>query len=204
MNPEHGTVFLVDDEAAVRDALTFLLESRGLQVRSFASGAALLLWLERAAAPLRGCFVLDVRMPGMSGLELFDALRLRAAHNPVLFLTGHGDVPMAVDALKRGAFDFIEKPYADNALVDRIAAALAVEAAAYSRDAQAAQRAARIASLTAREHEVMTRVAAGKMNKVIADELAIAVRTVEVTRARVFAKLGVRSAAELATLLAAG
>jgi two-component system response regulator DctR len=139
----------------------------------------------------------------MSGLELFDALLARSLRNPVLFLTGHGDIPMAVDALKRGAFDFIEKPYADNALVDRILAALAVEAAAFSRNAQAAERAARIASLTARERDVMQRVAAGKMNKVIADELAIANRTVEVTRARVFAKLGVRSSAELATFVAA-
>lgn len=196
------TVYLVDDEPAVRDALAFLLESRGLRVCAFADGAALLDAL-KAGAQVRGCFVLDVRMPGLSGLELFDQLRSQALRNPVLFLTGHGDIPMAVDALKQGAFDFIEKPYADNALVDRIAAALAVEEASFSRSAQAAERAARIASLTAREREVMQRVAAGKMNKVIADELSIAIRTVEVTRARVFAKLGVRSAAELATFLAA-
>jgi two-component system response regulator DctR len=197
------TVYLVDDEPAVRDALSFLLESRGLGVATFAGAAALLQWLASAPQPLRGCFVLDVRMPGMSGLELFDALLARALRNPVLFLTGHGDIPMAVDALKKGAFDFIEKPYADNALVDRVEAALAVEAAAFSRNAKVAERSARIASLTARERDVMERVAAGKMNKVIADELAIAIRTVEVTRARVFAKLGVRSAAEMATFIAA-
>lgn len=196
------TVYLVDDEPAVRDALSFLLESRGLGVATYAGAAALLQWLASAPQPLRGCFVLDVRMPGMSGLELFDALLARALRNPVLFLTGHGDIPMAVDALKKGAFDFIEKPYADNALVDRVEAALAVEAAAFSHNAQVAERSARIASLTARERDVMERVAAGKMNKVIADELAIAIRTVEVTRARVFAKLGVRSAAEMATFIA--
>lgn len=197
------TVYLVDDEPAVRDALSFLLESRGLGVATYAGGAVLLEWLAHAPTPLRGCFVLDVRMPGMSGLELFDALLARTLRNPVLFLTGHGDIPMAVEALKKGAFDFIEKPYADNALVDRVEAALAVEAAAFSRNAYAAERSARIASLTARERDVMERVAAGKMNKVIADELAIAIRTVEVTRARVFAKLGVRSAAEMATFIAA-
>jgi two-component system response regulator DctR len=198
-------VYLVDDEPAVRDALSFLLESRGLRVSVHADGRSLLDLLAGAAAPspVRGCFVLDVRVPGMSGLELFECLLARAARNPILFLTGHGDVQMAVEALKRGAFDFIEKPYADNALVERIVTALAVEAAGFSRNARVAERDARVASLTAREREVMQRVVAGKMNKVIADELTIAVRTVEVTRARVFAKLGVRSAVELATLLAA-
>ena len=195
-------VILVDDEAAVRDALAFLLDSRGLQVQAFDSGEAVLQWLDAAGTPVRGCFLLDVRMPDMSGLALFDALQARGLSNPVLFLTGHGDIPMAVDALKRGAFDFLEKPYADNTLVDHLVAALAVEEAAFARDALDRERAARLASLTGREREVMLRVAAGRMNKVIADELHIAVRTVEVTRARVFAKLGVRSAAEVATLLA--
>jgi two-component system response regulator DctR len=195
-------VMLVDDEAGVRDALVFLLESRGLKVVAFDGGAALLRWLDATAAPVRGCYLLDVRMPGMSGLELFEALQARGARNPVLFLTGHGDIPMAVDALKRGAFDFLEKPYADNALVDHLCAALAVEEAGFARDAREQERSARMASLTAREREVMRRLAAGKMNKVIADELGIAIRTVEVARARVFAKLGVRSAAEVATLLA--
>lgn len=195
-------VILVDDEAAVRDALAFLLDSRGLPVQAFDSGEAVLQWLDATGTPVRGCFLLDVRMPGMSGLALFDALQARGLSNPVLFLTGHGDIPMAVDALKRGAFDFLEKPYADNTLVDHLVAALAVEEAAFARDARDRERAARLASLTGREREVMLRVAAGRMNKVIADELHIAVRTVEVTRARVFAKLGVRSAAEVATLLA--
>jgi two-component system response regulator DctR len=131
-----------------------------------------------------------------------DEIVRRAWRNPVLFLTGHGDIPMAVDALKKGAFDFLEKPYGDNQLADRIEKALAVEAAMHESGTQEADREARLASLTTREREVMERVAAGKLNKVIADELHVAVRTVEVHRARVYAKLGVRSAAEVATLLA--
>ena len=196
------TVFLLDDEAAVRDALEFLLGSRGFAVRSFGSGPALLASVDAAPRPLAGVFVLDVRMEPMSGLEVFDELAARRLRNPVLFLSGHGDIPMAVDALKRGAFDFVEKPYSDNALGDRVEQALAVDAAMQQTDARSEERSARLASLSGREHEVMLRVAAGKLNKVIADELHVSVRTVEVHRARVYAKLGVRSAAEVATLLA--
>ncbi|MDE2000696.1 MAG: response regulator transcription factor, partial [Burkholderiales bacterium] len=133
-----------------------------------------------------------------------DELKGLDVRNPVMFLSGHGDIPMVVEALKKGAFDFLEKPYSDNTLVDRIEQALAVEAATYVNDARESERKARLASLSDREREVMTRVAAGKLNKVIADELHIAVRTVEVHRARVFSKLGVRSAAELAGWLATG
>lgn len=197
-----GTVHLVDDDPGVRDALAFLLRSRGLNVRAFDGGPALLEVLDRQPAP-RGVFLLDVRMEPMSGTRLHDELLARRLRNPVLFLTGHGDIPMVVEALKKGAFDFLEKPYSDNALADRIEQALAVDAAMQAEGAQSAERSARLASLTEREHEVMTRVAAGKLNKVIADELNVSVRTVEVHRARVFAKLGVRSAAEVATLLAA-
>ena len=141
-------------------------------------------------------------MEPMSGLRLHEEIKARRLRNPVLFLSGHGDIPMAVEALKNGAFDFLEKPYGDNALADRIEQALAVDAAMRQHDALAGERTARLSSLTEREHEVMLRVAAGKLNKVIADELHVSVRTVEVHRARVFAKLGVRSAAEVATLLA--
>ncbi|MEP7103002.1 MAG: response regulator [Burkholderiales bacterium] len=202
-----GTVYLLDDEAAVRDALGFLLGSRGLAVLSFATGPELLAAVDTALAtsarPLTGVFVLDVRMEPMSGLRVFDELVARRLRNPVLFLSGHGDIPMAVEALKNGAFDFLEKPYSDNALADRIEQALAVDGAMHQTDARSAERSARLASLTEREAEVMQRVAAGKLNKVIADELHVSVRTVEVHRARVYAKLGVRSAAEVATLLAA-
>ncbi|MDI4634952.1 response regulator transcription factor [Pelomonas sp. V22] len=197
-------VWLVDDDHDVRDALAFLLGSRGLQVRPFESGAAVLAALDALSHRPRGVFLLDVRMEGMTGTRLHDELLARGLRNPVLFLTGHGDIPMVVDALKKGAFDFLEKPYSDNALADRIEQALAVEAAMQAEGAHAAERTARLASLTEREREVMHRVAAGKLNKVIADELHVSIRTVEVHRARVFAKLGLRSAAELATLLAQG
>lgn len=200
-----GVVHLVDDDAGVRDALAFLLRSRGLAVRAFDGGPALLAALDAESPqnrPPQGVFLLDVRMEPMTGTRLHDELLARQLKNPVLFLTGHGDIPMVVEALKKGAFDFLEKPYSDNALADRIEQALAVDAAMQAQGAQAAERAARLASLTEREQEVMTRVAAGKLNKIIADELHVSVRTVEVHRARVFAKLGVRSAAEVATLIA--
>lgn len=195
-------VYLVDDEAVVRDALAFLLGSRGLLVYSFASGPALLAHLAQAVRPVRGVFLVDVRMEPMSGLLLHEELLAQGIRNPLLFLSGHGDIPMVVESLKKGAFDFLEKPYSDNTLVDRIEQALAVERAMLVDDARHAEKGARLASLSDREREVMGRVAAGKLNKVIADELHIAVRTVEVHRARVFSKLGVRSAAELATWLA--
>jgi two-component system response regulator DctR len=198
-----GTVYLVDDDAVVLDALAFLLASRGLDVRAHGSGPALLAALDAEPQPPAGVFLLDIRMEPMSGLLLHEALKARRLRNPVLFLSGHGDIPMAVEALKNGAFDFLEKPYSDNALGDKVQQALAVDAAMRSQDAQAGERAARLSSLTEREREVMLRVAAGKLNKVIADELHVSMRTVEVHRARVFAKLGVRSAAEVATLLAA-
>ena len=198
-----GTVYLVDDDAIVLDALAFLLASRGLDVRAHGSGPALLAALDAELQPPAGVFLLDIRMEPMSGLLLHEALKARRLRNPVLFLSGHGDIPMAVEALKNGAFDFLEKPYSDNALGDKVQQALAVDAAMRSQDAQAGERAARLSSLTEREREVMLRVAAGKLNKVIADELHVSMRTVEVHRARVFAKLGVRSAAEVATLLAA-
>jgi len=197
------TVFLVDDEPAVRAALSFLLRSRGLAVMDFASGEALLeqlaAWGERVPP---GCFVLDVRMAGMSGPAVHEALLARGLRHPVLFLSGHGDIPMVVEALKRGAFDFLEKPYSDNTLVDRIEQALGVAAAMQQHAARDAEVHARLASLTPRERDVMRLVAAGRLNKQIAAELNLAMRTVEVYRARVFAKLELRSSAELGALLA--
>lgn len=197
-----GIVYLLDDEAAVLDAIAFMLVSRGLDVRPHTDGPALLAAVDAAPRPLAGVFLLDIRMEPMSGLRVFDELSRRGVRNPVLFLSGHGDIPMAVDALKNGAFDFLEKPYGDNKLADSIEQALAVDAAMRQTDARAGERLARISSLTEREHEVMQRVASGKLNKVIAEELHVSVRTVEVHRARVYAKLGVRSAAEVATLWA--
>lgn len=196
----HPMVHLVDDEAAVRDALGFLLQSHGLATAAYPDAPSFLSAL--GAGPLRGCVLLDVRMEPMSGLQLHDELMARGFRAPVIFLTGHGDIPMAVEALKKGAFDFVEKPFSDDALVERVQKALAVEAAQHADQAAGDEAVARLASLSEREREVMQRVAAGKLNKVIADELHISVRTVEVHRAKVFSKLGVRSAAEVATLLA--
>jgi two-component system response regulator DctR len=193
-------VHLVDDDAPVRDALGFLFASHGLSVRAYASGPELLAALD--AAPLRGCLLLDVRMEPLSGLQLHDQLLARDVTLPVIFLTGHGDIPMTVDALKKGAYDFVEKPFSDQALVDRVDKALALEAAQHALRHDSDARLAQLARLSTRERAVMWRVAAGKLNKVIADELCISMRTVEVHRARVFGKLGLRSAAELATWLA--
>ncbi|MGZ3184043.1 MAG: response regulator transcription factor [Telluria sp.] len=190
---------IIDDEEVVRDSLAWLAQSRGLRVQGYASGEA---FLEQAGAGFDAegdCVLLDVRMPGMNGVAVFDALSVRglAARMPVIFLTGHGDVPMAVDALKRGAFDFFEKPFNDNQLMDRVQEALAHARAA---GAQAAVQ-ARLHTLSAREREVLDRILAGKMNKVIADELGISMRTVEVHRANIFEKMHVKTAVELAGLL---
>ena len=190
---------IVDDDEAIRDALTWLFRTRQVACRAWESAEA---FLEAWQPEWRGCIVLDIRMREMSGLECSDALRERGNTLPVIFLTGHGDVPMAVGALKKGAFDFLEKPVDDNALVDRVIRALASDARRQASEASQATVATRIAQLTPREHEVMRLVLAGKFNKVIADELNISMRTVEVHRSRVFEKMGVRSAVELAQLLA--
>ncbi|HSM92924.1 MAG TPA: response regulator [Anaeromyxobacteraceae bacterium] len=193
------TVHIVDDDEPIRDALSWLLGSRGLAARAWPSAEA---FLDHWSPSLRGCVVLDVRMGGMSGVELFGRLRALGSRLPVLFLTGHADVPLAVAALKGGAFDFVEKPFNDNELVDRIAAALREEEAARREVESAADVAGRLAALTERERQVMERILAGDFKKQIADALGIAMRTVEVHRARVFEKMGVRSAVELAQLLA--
>ena len=189
---------IVDDDEAIRDALTWLFRTRQVACRAWESAEA---FLEAWQPDWRGCIVLDIRMREMSGLECFEALREQGNSLPVIFLTGHGDVPMAVGALKKGAFDFLEKPVDDNALVDRVIRALAADARRQASEASQATVATRISQLTPREHEVMRLVLAGKFNKVIADELNISMRTVEVHRSRVFEKMGVRSAVELAQLL---
>jgi two-component system, LuxR family, response regulator DctR len=203
------TVYLVDDEDVLRDALAWLLRSRRLLSEGYASGEAFEAMLEQRK--LSGtslprdpcCLLLDVRMPGMSGLALFDRLIERGLIGlmPVIFLTGHADVPTAVAAVKRGAFDFVEKPFSDNALVDRVEQALARsgEVLARLRGLEAVRR--KLDELTDRERDVMRLVIEGRPNKLIADELDISVRTVEVHRARVFEKMDVKSAVELANLL---
>ena len=192
-------VYLVDDDEAIRDSLTWLLESRGLACLSYPSAEDFLaIW----NLSLTGCIVLDIRMDGMSGPELFDLLGERGCKLPVIFLTGHGDVPMAVSALKKGAFDFVEKPCNDNELVNRVIEALKLDENQRAVASGADSVNALTSRLTTREHQVMERVLAGKLNKVIADELQISMRTVEVHRANLFEKMGVRTAVELAQLLA--
>jgi two-component system response regulator DctR len=193
---------IVDDEDVIRDALEWLAHSRGLTARGYAGGQAFLdaLGAHRDAGDASGeCVLLDVRMPGMNGIAVFDQLVARGllARLPVIFLTGHGDVPMAVDSLKRGAFDFFEKPFNDNQLMDRVEEALAA-----SRQAAAAHAVhARLATLSAREREVLDLILAGNMNKVVADKLGISMRTVEVHRAHIFDKMQVKTAVELAGML---
>ena len=200
-------VYIVDDDAGVREALAWLLRSRRLLSESFDSAETFDAMLKAQAAPCRPCcLLLDVRMPGMSGLALFDLLLARGelAGMPVIFLTGHADVPTAVDAVKRGAFDFYEKPFSDNALVDRIEQALAQSGAHLEQLRQRSSLQVRLHDLTERERDVMDLVVAGLPNKLIADQLEISVRTVEVHRARVFDKMQVKSAVELANLLRTG
>ena len=212
LDPSLGlpVVYLVDDEDVVRDALAWLLRSRRLLSEGFASAEAFEAWLVERTVPGRAawpdapaCLLLDVRMPGTSGLVLFERLAERGQLEalPIIFLTGHGDVPTAVAAVKRGAFDFVEKPFSNNALVDRIEEALEVSAQALLRRRERQRLEQALAELTEREKDVMQLVIEGRPNKLIADALEISVRTVEVHRARVFDKMHVKSAVELANLL---
>lgn len=197
--PPSAKVYLVDDDAAVRDALSFLLRSRGVDAVGFESAEA---FLAAFRPELRGCVLTDVRMGAMSGLELFSRLKEAGSQLPCIILTGHGDVPMAVEALKIGARDFIEKPFDGNLLVDKLIAAMIDDATAAETGRSRQTLEERIATLSVREQEVMQLIQAGKLNKVIADDLGIALRTVEAHRAKIFEKMGVRSAVELANLLA--
>ncbi|MBI3286300.1 MAG: response regulator transcription factor [Burkholderiales bacterium] len=192
---------IIDDEDVIRDALSWLARSRQIASQSYDSAEK---FLGALAQPLvfdagGDCLLLDVRMPGLSGTALFDVLSAKnlTKRLPVIFLTGHGDVPMAVDTLKRGAFDFFEKPFNDNKLMDRVQEALAQSRQAGS----AAAVHERLATLSAREREVLDLILLGKMNKVIADQLGISMRTVEVHRAHIFDKMQVKTAVELAGIL---
>lgn len=184
-------VHVVDDDEALRDSLRWLLESAGHRVATYASAKA---FLATYAAEQGGCLLLDIRMPGMSGLELQDELERRGHAIPIVFITGHGDVPMAVNAVKKGALEFIEKPFNGQALLALIDNAL---------DISAAMRhvAARFEALTQREREVMERIVAGKRNQDIAAELSVSIKTVEAHRARVMWKMGVDSLAALVQLV---
>lgn len=201
---KNATVYIVDDDSSVRDALAWLLRSRRLTSETFDSAEA----FDARVSPQfsvqsPSCVLLDVRMAALSGLAMFEKLIAYGLLPtlPVIFLTGHADVPTAVDTVKRGAFDFFEKPFSDNALVDRIEQALAHSAAALALHDQSTCLQARLGGLTDRELDVMRLVVGGLPNKLVADQLDISVRTVEVHRARVFDKMDVKSAVELANLL---
>lgn len=188
------TVYVVDDDEAMRDSMSWLLEGEGYKVACFESGAS---FLASRRSQMRGCLVLDVRMPDMSGLELQEKLDALGSTLPIIFVTGHGDVPMAVSALQRGACDFIEKPFHNEDLLARIRRALDLDNESASRRARDGAIASRLEQLTQREREVMQLVVAGKLNKQIADSLDISMKTVEAHRARVMEKMGVRTLAEL-------
>jgi two-component system response regulator DctR len=221
--PFDSTVYIVDDDIGVREGMAWLLRTRRLLSESYDSaeafwdmlqttltgdspaGTALTPALSMALPRQAGCILLDVRMPGMSGLALFEHLQTSGIAQawPVIFLTGHADVPTAVDSVKRGAFDFCEKPFSDNALVDRIEQALVLSQDRLKARTQQAFLQSRLSELTEREHDVMRLVVEGLPNKLIADQLDISVRTVEVHRSRVFDKMEVKSAVELANLMRA-
>jgi len=191
---EAPLVHVVDDDASVRDSLAVLLESAGYAARTYASAAAFL-----DAAPERavGCVLTDVQMPELDGIELQRQMAQRGLRLPVIVMTGHGDVPIAVEALKAGASDFLEKPFDDAQLLSAIASAVAASRRMHDEAAAIADIAARLATLTPREREVLDRLVAGQPNKTIAYDLGSSPRTVEVHRARVMEKMGARSLAEL-------
>ena len=205
MEPAHNaTVYIVDDDSSVREALAWLLRSRRLPSEAFDSAEAFDARVSSGfVVNTPSCVLLDVRMAGLSGLAMFEKLIGYGLLPtlPVIFLTGHADVPTAVAAVKQGAFDFCEKPFSDNALVDRIEQALAKSAAALAQNSASSSVQTRLGSLTEREKAVMQLVINGLPNKLVADQLDISVRTVEVHRARVFDKMGVKSAVELANFL---
>jgi two-component system, LuxR family, response regulator DctR len=192
---------IVDDEEIIRDSLIWLAQSRAIAATTYPNGTEFLAAMaqSRHFDPVGECILLDVRMPDLSGVALFDQLAQRGVihRRPVIFLTGHGDVPMAVDMLKNGAFDFFEKPFNDNQLMDRVLEALQASRETGEQDAVRV----RLEGLSSREREVLDLILAGKMNKVIADELGISMRTVEVHRAHIFDKMNVKTAVELARLL---
>lgn len=192
-NPQ-ATVFIVDDDSSVRVAMQFLLRTVEMHAEAFASADE---FLDRYDGKRSGCLVLDIRMPGMGGLELQERLLALGSSMPIIFITGHADVPMAVEALRKGAFDFIQKPFRDQELLDRISEALSVDRRQRSERENRSEIEARLSKLTNREREVLALVVTGKPNKVIAYELGSSQRTVEIHRSRVMDKMQARSLAEL-------
>jgi two-component system, LuxR family, response regulator FixJ len=196
--PAAATIYIVDDDEGVRNSLRFLLKSVGLASRTLASASE---FLTSYQPDQHGCLVLDVRMPGMSGLDLQRQLNLRGATIPVIFITGHGDVPMAVEAMQHGAFDFLQKPFRDQDLIDRIQRALERDRHTRAHLAQHAAIRTRLDTLTPREREVLLLMIRGKANKVMAGDLGVSQRTVEIHRARVMEKSGADSLAQLVRMV---
>jgi two-component system response regulator FixJ len=198
MKDRAPTVYIVDDDDAVRSALRLLLKSVGLATTPLSSAQEFLATYDLQQP---GCLILDVRMPGMSGLELQQQLNLRGAIIPVIFITGHGDIPMAVEAMQQGAFDFLQKPFRDQDLLDRIQRALAKDVTGRVELRERSRIKERLESLTAREREVLELVASGKPNKIMAADLGVSQRTVEIHRARVMEKMGASSLAQLVRMV---
>ena len=194
MMPSNPVVYIVDDDSAIRDALSFLMKSIGFESKTYASAET---FLNQANFDRPGCLVVDVRMHGMSGLELQQVLNERGIALPVIIITGHGDVPMAVQAMKAGAVDFLEKPYDNEVLITRIRQSLEDATKEQDKESRIAEAKARLAQLTPRELEVMNLLVAGKHNKIIAIELNISVRTAEAHRAKVMKKLQADSLSDI-------
>lgn len=191
-------VFIVDDDDAVRNSIRLLMKSLGLATRPLSTAQEFLSTYEPQQP---GCLILDVRMPGMSGLELQQQLNMRGAIIPVIFITGHGDVPMAVEAMQQGAFDFLQKPFRDQDLIERVQRALAKDQSNRAELSQQAKVRERFESLTPREREVLALVTSGKANKVMAADLNVSQRTVEIHRARVMEKMHASSLAQLVRMM---
>ncbi|MDF0751105.1 response regulator FixJ [Marinobacter sp. 71-i] len=198
MTDTQQTVYVVEDDEAVRDSLELLLKSDGKPVKTYDNANA---FLKDYSEKMAGCIVLDIRMPGMDGMELQKKLNEKHSILPIIFVTGHGDVPMAVDAMKEGAVDFIQKPYREEALLQKIEAALEQDQEQRKTLGEKQEILRRVKSLTPREHEIMDRMIAGQANKVIAIELEISQRTVEIHRSRVMHKMGTHSLAHLVRMV---
>ena len=194
LTPKKGTVYVVDDDEAVRDSLQWLLEGKDYRVRCFDSAEA---FLTRYDPREIACLIIDIRMGGMSGLELQDKLIERKSPLPIVFITGHGDVPMAVNTMKKGALDFIQKPFDEHELLGLVERMLDHAREAFAGHQQAASRDALLSKLTGREAQVLERIVAGRLNKQIADDLGISIKTVEAHRANIMEKLGANTVADL-------
>ncbi len=193
-----ATVMVVDDDSGIRNAMRALLKSVGLESALFASAQEFLATYQPEQP---GCLLLDIRMPGMSGLELQQQLNLRGAVIPVIFMSGHGDIPMAVEAMQHGAFDFLQKPFRDQDLLDRIQRAIARDGELRKSLGEHSRIKTHLDSLTPREREVLDLMTQGKQNKVIGQDLGVSPRTVEIHRARVMEKMGAHSVAELVRMM---